>query len=165
MMIIREIRGADGDAFWEMQSNLDKETKYMLFEPDERPKNLNLINNLIQNSLEGKNLLLVAEDGEEIVGFISAQRGTLNRVKHTAYIVVGIRKAFQGKGIGKEFFKRLDLWAKDKGITRLELTVMCPNTVAKTLYEKNSFVVEGIKKNSMIVDGKYVDEFYMAKLL
>ncbi len=165
MMIIREIQSADGEAFWKMQSNLDKETKYMLFEPDERPKNLNLINNLIQNSLEGKNLLLVAEDEEEIVGFISAQRGTLNRVKHTAYIVVGIRREFQGKGIGKEFFKRLDLWAKDKGITRLELTVMCPNTVAKNLYEKNGFVVEGVKKNSMIVDGEYVDEFYMAKLL
>ncbi|QLY82312.1 GNAT family N-acetyltransferase [Clostridium intestinale] len=164
-MIIREIRGADGEAFWKMQCNLDKETKYMLFEPDERPKNLNLINNLIQNSLEGKNLLLVAEDGEEIVGFISAQRGTLNRVKHTAYIVAGIRKEFQGKGIGKEFFKRLDQWAKDKEIARLELTVMCPNTVAKNLYEKNGFVVEGVKKNSMIVDGEYVDAFYMAKLL
>jgi len=115
--------------------------------------------------LEGKNLLLVAEYGGEIVGFISAQRGSLNRVKHTAYIVVGIRREFQGKGIGKEFFKRLGIWAKDKGVTRLELTVMCPNTIAKNLYEKNGFVVEGIKKNSMIVDGEYVDEFYMAKLL
>lgn len=42
---------------------------------------------------------------------------------------------------------------------------MCPNTVAKNLYEKNGFVVEGIKKNSMIVDGEYIDEFYMAKFL
>lgn len=164
-MIIREIQNADGEVFWEMQSELDKETKYMMFEPGERAKNLNLINNLIQNAVEGKNLLLVAENDKKVVGFISAQRGTLNRVKHTAYIVIGIRKEFQGKGIGKEFFKRLDLWAKDKGIIRLELTVMCPNIVAKHLYEKNGFVVEGVKKNSMIVDGEYVDEFYMAKLL
>jgi RimJ/RimL family protein N-acetyltransferase len=41
---------------------------------------------------------------------------------------------------------------------------MYPNTSAKHLYEKNGFNVEGIKKNSMIVDGKYVDEYYMAKL-
>lgn len=164
-MIIREIQQSDAETFWQMQFELDRETKYMLFEPNERPKNLNLINNLIKNSLEGKNLLLVAKSNEEIVGFISAQRGTLNRIKHTAYIVVGIRKEFQEKGIGSEFFKQLDLWVKNKGVTRLELTVMCPNIAAKHLYEKNGFVVEGIKKNSMIVDGEYVDEFYMAKLL
>jgi len=41
---------------------------------------------------------------------------------------------------------------------------MCPNVVAKHLYEKNRFEIEGIKKRSMLVDGEYVDEFYMAKL-
>lgn len=38
------------------------------------------------------------------------------------------------------------------------------NTIAKHLYEKNGFKIEGIKKNAMIIDGKYVDEFFMAKL-
>lgn len=36
--------------------------------------------------------------GQEIVGFLSAERGVPNRIRHTAYIVVGIRKAFQGIG-------------------------------------------------------------------
>ena len=58
----------------------------------------------------------------------------------------------------------MDLWAKEILITRLELTVMCPNIVAKHLYEKNGFKIEGIKKMSMLVDGEYVDEFYIAKL-
>ena len=30
--------------------------------------------------------------------------------------------------------------------------------------KKNGFKVEGIKKNAMIIDGKYVDEFFMAKI-
>lgn len=164
-MGIREIKISDADAFWQMQFELDKETKYMMYEPNERTKNLNLINSLIQKAVEGNNLLLVAENDKDIIGFLSAQRGGPNRIKHTAYIVVGIRKAFQGKGIGTEFFKELDLWAQPKNITRLELTVMCNNIMAKHLYEKNGFVIEGIKKNSMFVDGEYVDEFYMAKLL
>lgn len=42
---------------------------------------------------------------------------------------------------------------------------MCHNLVAKHLYEKNGFVVEGIKKHSMIVDGAYVNEYYIAKLM
>jgi RimJ/RimL family protein N-acetyltransferase len=164
-MNIREIQLSDAEAFWQMQSALDKETKFMMFEPDERKRNLDLIQRLIQNSLAGNNLLLVAENKEDIVGFLSAQRGVPNRMKHTAYIVIGIRKAFQGKGLGSEFFKKLDLWAKQKHITRLELTVMSPNMAAKHLYEKNGFVVEGIKKSSMLVDAEYVDEFYMAKIL
>lgn len=164
-MVIREIRESDAEAFWQMQFELDKETKYMMYEPNERTKNLNLINKIVQNAADGRDLLLVAENDNEIVGFLSAQRGAPNRIKHTAYIVVGIRNAFQGKGIGSEFFRKLDLWARQNGIKRLELTVMCRNETAVHLYKKNGFVIEGIRKNSMIVDGRYVDEYYMAKLL
>ena len=38
-------------------------------------------------------------------------------------------------------------------------------SVAKRLYEQKGFVVEGTKKNAMMIDGDFVDEFYMAKLL
>ncbi len=163
-MIIRKIDIIDADAFWKMQFALDKETKWMMYEPNERTKNLDLINNLIQKSQNGIDLLLVAEIDKDIVGFLSAQRGVPRRIRHTANIVIGIRKAFQGKGIGSGFFKELDLWALQNGIKRLELTVMCPNIVAKKLYEKNGFVIEGVKRKAMFVDGEYIDEFYMAKL-
>lgn len=42
---------------------------------------------------------------------------------------------------------------------------MCHNEAALHLYEKNGFQREGIKKNSMVVNGQFVDEYYMAKLL
>jgi RimJ/RimL family protein N-acetyltransferase len=172
-MLIRPITADDAEAFWQMQNELDKETKFMMYEPGERSKNIDLINSIIRQATEGDDLLLVAENiyenensnTKEIVGYISAQKGTLRRIRHSAYIVVGIRKAFQGQGIGTQFFKELQKWAEQKGVTRLELTVMCPNTAARHLYEKNGFVIEGIKKNSMLVDGCYTDEYYMAKLL
>jgi len=44
------------------------------------------------------------------------------------------------------------------------LTVVCENDIAKHLYEKNGFEIEGIKKKSMYIDKKYVDEYYMAKI-
>ena len=66
--------------------------------------------------------------------------------------------------IGSKLFSELDIWAIENNITRLELSVICSNTIAKHLYEKNGFKVEGIKKNAMIIDGKYVDEFFMAKI-
>ena len=58
----------------------------------------------------------------------------------------------------------LDKWARENNLTRLELTVVSSNMVAKHPYEKNGFEIEGTRKNAMIIDGKYVDEYYMAKL-
>ena len=143
---------------------MDYETKYMLYEPWERKKNIPKIESIIQNSVDGEDFLLIAEADNIIVGYISAAKGGLNRIAHSAYIVVGILKDYRGKGIGTEFFKRLDTWADEKKITRLELTVICENEVAKHLYEKNGFEIEGIKRKSVLVAGNYLDEFYMAKI-
>lgn len=163
-MEIRKIKMKDADNYLNMLLNLDNETKFMMFEPGERSTDINIAKNIIEKSINGDKLVLVATDSENIVGFISAQRGGPKRIKHTAYIVIGIREKFRGKGIGSKLFSELDIWARENNITRLELSVICSNVVAKHLYEKNGFEVEGIKRNAMIIDGKYVDEFSMAKL-
>ena len=112
-------------------NQLDYETKYMLYEPGERTKDLPPIESFIRDSVEGEDFLLVAETDHRLVGYISAQKGRLNRIAHSAYIVVGILMDYHSKGIGTEFFKRLNDWAEEKEVTRLELTVICENEVAK----------------------------------
>ena len=163
-MEIRKIRMEDADNYLNMLLNLDNETKFMMFEPGERPTDINIIKNIIEKSINGDDLVLVATDEESIVGFLSVQKGGYKRIKHTGYVVVGIREKYRGKGIGSKLFSELDIWAVENKITRLELSVICSNTIAKHLYEKNGFEVEGIRKNAMIIDGKYVDEFSMAKI-
>ncbi len=150
--------------FWGLMNQLDYETKYMLYEPGERVKNLPAIESLIRDSVEGKDFLLVANTDNKLIGYISAQKGRLKRIAHSAYIVVGILKDYRGKGIGTEFFKRLNIWAEENKIERLELTVICENEVAKHLYTNSGFEIEGIKRKSVCIDGKYLDEYYMAKV-
>jgi RimJ/RimL family protein N-acetyltransferase len=60
---------------------------------------------------------------------------------------------------------KLEQWAEGIGIRRLELTVMTHNERAVGLYKKIGFEVEGLRKDSLYVDGRYVDEYSMAKLL
>ena len=62
-------------------------------------------------------------------------------------------------------FEQLEKWALLNSITRLELTVVCTNKAALALYKKMGFKIEGIKENSMIVDGSYIDEYYMGKVV
>ena len=152
-MKIRRCEINDADNMLKMLLELDKETE-----------DINRVKAMINQSINGDNLLLIATEDDNIIGFLSAQRGIIRKIKHTAYIVVGIREKFRGKGIGKKLFCELDLWAKENNISRLELTVMCPNSMAKQLYEKNGFEVEGTKRNSIFMNGKYIDEYYMSKI-
>lgn len=163
-MNIRRCELNDADNMLKMLLALDKETDYMMFGADERPKDINRVKDMINQSINGDDLLLIAVEDENIIGFLSAQRGIPRKIKHTAYIVIGIRKNFRGNGIGKKLFLELDLWPKENNVSRLELTVMCTNSIAKQLYEKNGFVVEGIKRNSIFMNGNYIDEYYMAKI-
>lgn len=164
-MKYRNLSPDEAVKFWELMNQLDYETKYMLYEPGERKRDYSKIEALIRNSAEDNDFLLVAEGNDKLVGYISAQKGNLRRISHSAYIVVGILKDCRGKGIGTEFFRRLNIWAEEKKVTRLELTVICENEIAKHLYEKNGFKIEGIKRKSVLVDGEYLDEFYMAKII
>ena len=167
-MEIREITANDTEKFFDMLCRLDEETEFMMYEPGERQektKDFTRLNSVIASAVSGDDLLLIAEtEKKEIVGFLHAERGKLNRIRHMAYVVVGIREIFRGQGIGTEGVRRLDDWAKEKGVVRLDLTVECPNTKAKNLYEKNGFQVEGIRSESMKVAGRLTDEYYMSKI-
>ena len=163
-MSIREITEIDAEKYLKMLISLDNETENMMFEPGERKVSLNDMKNRIIDSLNSGSLILIAEKDLEIVGFLAAERGFANRIKHSAYIVVGILENYRGMGIGKKLFLKLDEWAIKNSITRLELTVMKHNESAIKLYENHGFKIEGIKERSLIINGKYIDEFYMAKL-
>ncbi|MDO4794071.1 MAG: GNAT family protein [Filifactor alocis] len=166
-MLYRNAEKNDAKKLWELMLQIDRETRYMLYEEGEREK-LSSPENLgkkIETSLEKGELLLLAFDGEELVGFLGASREEKRKIKHSSYVVTGILQSHINQGIGTEFFRRLDRWAREEGLVRLELTVMCENEIAKHLYEKAGFVVEGRRKKSIFMDGNYLDEYAMAKIL
>lgn len=168
MIIFKEIEIEDVEDYWKLLNALDNETNYMMYEPEERERKTNirdLREDIENNVINGKDFLQIATEDNKIIGYIRAERGKFNRNSHTAYIVIGILKDYSGKGIGTAFFEYLDKWAKEIGIIRLELTVECHNKAARRLYEKSGFQIEGIRAKSMFVDGDFVDEYYMAKII
>lgn len=160
-MQIREIDQSEARAYFECLKSIDQETKFMMFEPDERQFNEELIVNYLSDESD---LFLGVFNEHEIVGFLAAKRGTFRRIRHSAYIVIGIRRSFQGQGIGTKLLDKLDEWARKNQVKRLELTVEVANIPAINLYKKQGFSIEGIKKKTMLVDGEFVDEYMMAKL-
>ena len=130
--------------------------------PVSREDHINWLENKVFKGLVHQFIVCRNEDDLPL-GSIYLQNFEEENRKAEWGIYLGEEQAY-GKGIGTEFFKQLDIWAEKENITRLELTVICENKIAKHLYEKNGFEIEGIKRNSVFRDGKYLDEFYMAKM-
>jgi RimJ/RimL family protein N-acetyltransferase len=153
------------EEFLKLLIQLDNETKFMMFEPGERTITVEQLKTMLSNSNNSNGVFVGVYENDELVGFISANRGIRNRIKHTAYIVIGILQNYTGKGYGRKLIEEVEKWALKWEVNRLELLVMTHNERAINLYEKMGFYKEGIKKKSMLVDGKYIDEYYMAKLI
>ena len=146
-MEYRQIRPEDAREYVEMMRSLDLETDMMMLEPGERKNDPEAAADMIRESLAAGDFFLIAREGESMAGVLTAERGRCRRIRHAAYVVVGIRAGYRGRGIGTEMFKRLDAWAVSQEITRLELTVRKENKAAVHLYEKSGFVIEGLRKN------------------
>lgn len=165
MINIRQPNLNEAQKLWDMMNALDGQTNFMLYEYGERPKTTVPQVNFITAAKENRAFLEAAFDGEKIVGYLMANRGATKRNRHSAYIVTGILSDYQGQKIGSRFFEKLIEWAIRNEVTRLELTVVCVNERAVSLYKKYGFEIEGVKRNSLKIDGVYADEFYMSKIL
>ena len=58
-MEIRKIQMEDANNYLDMLLNLDNETKFMMFEPGERPTDINIIKNIIEKSINGDNVTII----------------------------------------------------------------------------------------------------------
>jgi RimJ/RimL family protein N-acetyltransferase len=156
----------DAEELLRLQHQLDQESKFMLLEPDERQSSLNQVKEMIESFASADTSILIgAEIDNYLIGFMSVRGGSVRRNRHNGYIVIGILRQYQGKGIGAGLFREMDLWARNTEIVRLELTVMTHNEPAVALYIKNGFEIEGTKRKSLVIDGQWVDEYYMSKIL
>ncbi|MFD1017806.1 GNAT family N-acetyltransferase [Thalassobacillus hwangdonensis] len=165
-MEIREITLADTEKFIELIQKVENSSKFMLMEAGERQTTLEQQRkNLLHIEKQENATIFVAEEGEHLVGYLMAVGGTVKRKRHSAYLVIGVLEAHRGKGIGTALFQTLSEWAHAKGISRLELTVVTENDGGVALYKKCGFEVEGTKRHSLVIDGKFYDEYYMSRLL
>jgi len=166
MIDYREIKESDAEEFLKLLLKLDEETNFMMLEVGERNLSPDVQLKEINSIINSKNsTILIALDNETPVGFIVAEGGGYRRNSHSCYLAMGILQNYSGKGIGKSLFSEIFDWGTKTGIARYELTVMCHNEKALGLYKKMGFEIEGIKKNSLFVNSRFVDEYYMSKVV
>ena len=164
-MLIRQIQRDDAEQLLQLKLQLDQETQFMLFEPNERKMTVEEQRQQIENILAKGGMIFVAEHEQQLIGYLGATTYAFYRTRHSVTLVIGIIQAFTQQGIGTRLFIVMEEWASKKHLHRLELTVMTDNVVGIALYKKRGFEIEGTRKDAYIVNNRYVDEHMMAKLL
>lgn len=166
MARLREAEPSDAAALLTLKRSLDRETRFMLIEPDERTETAEDVATELGRIAEtGNAVILLAEADDEVIGYVEAVGGRYRRARGTAYVVIGVLARMSGRGIGGALLDALEHWARRSGIHRLELTVMEQNDRAIRLYERRGFLPEGRRRACLSVDGAVVDEIYMGKLI
>jgi len=165
-LLIREITENDAHSFLDLCKQLDRETKFMLLEPDERLTTSSEQKEQIKEILSADNqTIFIAESAGRLVGYLEVSGEKYRRNRHSAHVVIGILQTFTGQELATSLFSELETWVHVHDVHRLELTVMCHNEKAVRLYQKVGFEIEGTKRRSLCVNGTYIDEYYMAKLI
>jgi RimJ/RimL family protein N-acetyltransferase len=163
---IREVHEGDAEAFLDLLTRIDAETDFMLLEAGERVTTVEEQRERIKGILSKENqTILAALHAGQFVGYLVAIGGEVRRIRHRAYVVIGVLQDFTGRRIGTRLFTALEIWARRHGVERLELTVRTDNERGTGLYSKMGFEIEGLKRRSLKVKGRYVNEYYMAKIL
>lgn len=161
-MEIRPIQATDTKDFVAFYKKLTSESNYLTFSPDETEKKAAKEEDFIKKYDDYKQVFIALED-DKIVGYIGIGRSHLFRLNHVAKFTVGVLEDYKRRGIATQLIKFAEKWAKEKGVKRLELSVITKNKEAVALFQKTGFKEEGMRKKSMKIDEKYFDEFLMAK--
>ncbi|MFI0236573.1 GNAT family N-acetyltransferase [Streptomyces sp. NPDC016845] len=110
---------------------------------------------------------LVAELHGRVVGYIRLARPTpLPSNAHVRQVQgLAVATAARGHGVGRTLVRAAVEESRRQGARRITLRVLGHNTPARTLYEAEGFVVEGVLPGEFLIDGEYVDDVCMGRSL
>ena len=106
--------------------------------------------------------VFVAEAGGEIVGRLSLARDAHPASRHVADLGLMVASGWRRRGVGRALLERGVVWARTRGVRKLELHVFPHNEPALALYERFGFVREGYRSAHYRRGDEYLDAILMA---
>jgi RimJ/RimL family protein N-acetyltransferase len=156
----------DAIALMKLKQRLDEETSFMLLEAGERDTSVAALTRHLEEVSRSENsAVIVAERRGKLAGYVELIGGEFRRNRSTTHLVIGVLAEASGKGVGTGLLEEAKRWAAARGLRRIELNVMAHNHRAIALYERAGFVHEGRRVDCLLIDGKFIDELYMALIL
>jgi len=162
---IRDIRQNDATAFAQLLIQLSRETPFTLLSEVENTALASTQPERTRQLIEAPSQqVLVATDNDTLIGFVALSQGVFEKNRHACSLMTGVLRDYWRQGVASALMQRAMSWVEQRGISRVELTVMENNAPAIRFYQRFGFQREGIKRNALIVDGAPVNEICMARI-
>ena len=104
----------------------------------------------------------VALEGEAVVGWCDIIPDASPVRGHVGSLGMGLLASHRGQGLGRQLLTQTLVRARDRGLERVELSVLHDNAAAYALYKRLGFVVEGRRIHDRKHEGVYRDSILMA---
>jgi RimJ/RimL family protein N-acetyltransferase len=158
---IRSIATEHIESFHYALDTVARERRYLTFlaaPPLEETRGFVL--GMIKN---GDPQVVALEDGT-VVGWCDIRRHFFPSHAHGGSLGMGILPGYRGRGLGRRLIEAALQAAREAGLVRVELSVHADNDRAIALYEKIGFQREGVARDAVFIDGRYIDTIHMAIL-
>jgi RimJ/RimL family protein N-acetyltransferase len=105
---------------------------------------------------------VAATPAGDVVARLSLARDNHPASSHVADLGLMVAASHRRRGIGRALLDQAVAWAREHGVSKLELHVFPHNDAAIALYESFGFVREGYRKSHYRRPDGYVDAILMA---
>lgn len=107
--------------------------------------------------------VLVADAAGAIIGRLSVTRGRHPATAHVAVVALIVAHARRRQGIGRALMEAAEAWARDVGVSKLELSVFAHNAPAIALYERLGYEREGLRHRHLRRRDEFLNVVLMGK--
>ncbi|CAN7410058.1 GNAT family N-acetyltransferase [Neorhizobium sp. LjRoot104] len=158
-ILIESIREEHIESFHKALDTVSRERKYLTFL--EAPP-LEGVRSFVLDMIENAHPQVVAVVDAQVVGWCDIRRHPQPIHAHCGTLGMGIIPGYRDKGLGTRLIRAAVGQARERGFHRVELHVHADNLRAVALYEKVGFVREGVARDAVKIDGRYIDSIGMA---
>lgn len=164
--IIRSVEGRDAEQFGRFQNKIASETQNTLRYVGQPEVDLEKTKKNWDETLNNPNIVKIGTFHKgELVGYVFCHKPIADHpwMQHLGYFAMMIVQDFWGQGLGHRLLEVLDEYVAQGGITKMEATVRTNNPRAFELYKRAGYIIEGTRQKAAFIDGKYLDEYFIAK--
>lgn len=161
---IIEAKPEDAERLFELVWSI-KQEKGLFIVPDGLPDSTQEERAFLEFMTPDTHLMLLALDGEIAAGHLLANFGTFEMNRHTAELGIILGKGYRGQGIGTKLMLESFKLMRERGISKVTISVFEPNERGLVFYERLGFKREGLRQDQWFFEGKMINEVILAKML
>lgn len=167
MVDIRLAKQNDAEMMLSIQKEAIAEGTFLLATEEEFTQTVEGLKAFIKEKQENPlEVIFVAEDGQQVIGWLVFQSHGFIRVQHSGVFAMMVQRDARGQGVGKHLLAALLKWAEEHPIIeKVCLGVFSSNEGAIGLYRKFGFEEEGRKIREIKLGSQYVDDVLMYKFV